>query len=100
PRRALARRRSRPAPPGSGRRGRDRRRLTAAPARRRIDPMGRIVTAILGAAMVAASPALAASGTTYDVSPVANVSASCAGQNAEVEQAVDQKLGYVYETWM
>src|SRR5205807_10668772 len=62
--------------------------------------MRRIVTAILGAAIVAASPALAASGPTYDISPVANVSASCAGQNAEVEQAADATLGYVYETWM
>src|SRR3989440_7985361 len=62
--------------------------------------MRRIVTAILGAAIVAASPALAASGPTYDISPVANVSASCAGQNAEVEQAADATLGYVYESWM
>src|SRR2546430_8158859 len=62
--------------------------------------MRRIVTAILGAAIIAASPALAASGPTYDISPVANVSASCAGQNAEVEQAADASLGYVYETWM
>jgi hypothetical protein len=28
------------------------------------------------------------------------VSASCAGQNAEVEQAVDPTRGYVYEEWM
>ena len=40
------------------------------------------------------------SGTTYSVGPITNVSASCSGQNAEVEQAVDARLGYVYEIWM
>jgi hypothetical protein len=53
------------------------------------------VGALLGAAPAAAAPAA-----TYAVGPVANVSASCSGQNAEVEQAVDSKLGYVYATWM
>ena len=55
------------------------------------------------AAVVAglAGPAAAyASATTYLVSPISIVSASCSGQNAEVEQAVDPRLGYVYETWM
>ena len=53
-----------------------------------------------GMALVfAATPALGA-GTTYSVRPVADISASCSGQNAEVEQAADAKLGYVYETWM
>lgn len=46
------------------------------------------------------TPAFAASGTVYSVSPITDISASCSGQNAEVEQAVDPKLGYVYETWM
>jgi hypothetical protein len=46
-----------------------------------------------------AAPAVAA-GPSYVVSPITNVSASCSGQNAEVEQATDPKLGYVYETWM
>ena len=36
---------------------------------------------------------------TYQVGPITDVS-SCAGQNAEVEQAVDTRLGYVYEEWM
>ena len=49
--------------------------------------------------MFAATPALGA-GTTYTIGPVVDVSAPCAGQNAEVEQAVDPALGYVYETWM
>jgi hypothetical protein len=48
-----------------------------------------------------ATPLLAASGgATYTIGPVVEASAPCAGQNAEVEQAVDAKLGYVYETWM
>jgi hypothetical protein len=34
------------------------------------------------------------------VSPNLNISASCSGQNAEVLQAVDRTLGYVYEEWM
>jgi hypothetical protein len=36
----------------------------------------------------------------YSAGPITNLTTSCAGQNAEVEQAVDTKLGYVYETWM
>jgi hypothetical protein len=46
-------------------------------------------------------PALAslASAAAYSVGPVTDVS-TCAGQNAEVEQAADPALGYVYETWM
>ena len=35
-----------------------------------------------------------------DVGPVSNISSACAGNNAEVEQAVDPTLGYVYEEWM
>jgi hypothetical protein len=33
-------------------------------------------------------------------SPIVTVSAACPGQNAEVEQAADRALGYVYEEWM
>ena len=62
--------------------------------------MLRAVGAALGFVLVfAATPALGA-GTTYTIGPVVDVSAPCAGQNAEVEQAVDPALGYVYETWM
>src|SRR5436190_24357616 len=62
--------------------------------------MLRAVGAALGLAFVfAATPALGAA-TTYTIGPVVDVSAPCAGQNAEVEQAVDPSLGYVYETWM
>ena len=52
------------------------------------------------AGLLAATPGAAAPGAPTTVGPVVNVSASCAGQNAEVEQAVDAKLGYVYEIWM
>jgi hypothetical protein len=38
-------------------------------------------------------------GVSFQVGPITDVSA-CGGQNAEVEQAVDPKLGYVYEDWM
>lgn len=47
---------------------------------------------------LAAGPALGA-GVSTVVGPVVDVSA-CNGQNAEVEQAVDSSLGYVYESWM
>ena len=39
----------------------------------------------------------AASAETYAIT---EVSGACADQNAEVEEAVDPKLGYVYELWM
>src|SRR5881227_3409105 len=47
-----------------------------------------------------AGAAYAAPGATYGISPVSDISGSCSGQNAEVEQAADTRLGYVYETWM
>jgi hypothetical protein len=43
---------------------------------------------------------VASAAATYKVGPNVNISASCSGQNAEVLQAVDRTLGYVYETWM
>src|SRR5260370_34638221 len=56
-----------------------------------------------GAATAGAATAGAAtadgSAATYQAGPITDVSA-CAGQNAEVEQAVDARLGYVYEEWM
>ena len=56
-----------------------------------------IPLAALGAS--SASAAAAAPTATYRVGPITDISA-CGGQNAEVEQAVDAKLGYVYEEWM
>src|SRR5256885_6937703 len=63
---------------------------------------GRIVkgVAAVGVALLFGATPAFGSTPTYNVGPIANVSVSCAGQNAEVEQAVDSKLGYVYETWM
>ena len=62
--------------------------------------MRRIVLLSVAFLLFEASPLLAAPGATYTIGPAVDVSASCAGQNAEVEQAVDTTLGYVYETWM
>jgi hypothetical protein len=59
-----------------------------------------LATAI-GTASAGAADATAAAGptATYQVGPIIDVS-TCGGQNAEVEQAVDARLGYVYEEWM
>jgi hypothetical protein len=51
------------------------------------------------AAVLIPSPSLAAT-LNYVISPITTVSAGCAGQNAEVEQATDPSRGYVYEDWM
>ena len=47
-----------------------------------------------------ASTAAGASGASYAVGAIRDVSARCAGQNAEVEQAVDSVRSYVYEAWI
>jgi hypothetical protein len=59
----------------------------------------RTVALAAAAVLFAATPAFGA-GATYSVGPITDVSASCSGQNAEVEEATDPSLGYVYETWM
>jgi hypothetical protein len=46
-----------------------------------------------------AGPALAAR-VSYKVGPISDVSAAMRGQNAKVEQAVDQSGSYVYEEWI
>src|SRR5437763_8315942 len=61
--------------------------------------MRRLVVACC-AVLAGAAPATAAVAPPYPVSPITNLSASCGGQNAEVEQATDPKLGYVYDVWM
>src|SRR5260221_13344336 len=58
-----------------------------------------LATAMGTATTSAAGAATAGSAATYRVGPITDVS-TCGGQNAEVEQAVDPKLGYVYEEWM
>jgi hypothetical protein len=64
----------------------------------------RIASVVALAAAIAAGGAGSAAATgaaasAYRVGPVSDVSA-CGGQNAEVEQAVDARRGYVYEEWM
>jgi hypothetical protein len=63
--------------------------------------MHRLLLAVLIGAVLffVASPALA-SVTSYAVNTFSDISTRCAGQNAEVEQDVDQARGYVYEIWM
>ena len=60
------------------------------------------VIAAGGAILAVAAPLDGlASGATFGTGPSSNLSAtSCSGSNAEVEQAVDPALGYVYEDWM
>src|SRR4029077_9548470 len=64
---------------------------------------GPLVAAIAGlvtatSSIVTASVASAA-GLSSSISGITTVS-PCAGQNAEVLQAVDTRIGYVYESWM
>jgi BNR/Asp-box repeat len=58
-----------------------------------------VTAAALAAAAASGAATAARPGVTYRVGPITDVS-TCNGQNAEVEQAVDPKLGYVYEDWM
>jgi hypothetical protein len=63
--------------------------------------LGRVMAAAMLTCVVAFLPHVArAQAAGYTVGPITDLTTSCAGQNAEVEQAVDQKLGYVYEEWM
>ena len=61
-----------------------------------------LVAITTGAAAAVAAPltGFAFLSVSYAVGPIVNLTTSCAGQNAEVEQAVDPSLGYVYEEWM
>jgi hypothetical protein len=60
---------------------------------------GRLTAAVAVSAVLTGTP-VALAAPPVDVGPVIDVSASCSGQDAEVEQAVDTTLGYAYETWM
>lgn len=61
----------------------------------------RVVAVAALACGVAFVPGVArAAPASYTIGPITNLTTSCAGQNAEVEQAVDATLGYVYEEWM
>ena len=64
---------------------------------------GIAATAAFGGFILMAAPAsaVAAQGGPGPVpGPATDISQSCSGQNAEVEQAVDPARGYVYEDWM
>src|SRR5512142_2432199 len=65
------------------------------PRRRSVTVMAASACLLLA---VSAGPASAV-GVSIVVGPVVDVSV-CNGQNAEVDQAVDPSLGYVYESWM
>ena len=56
--------------------------------------------ALAAGSLVVALPMIAAASPARPVSRVVDVSRACDHQNAEVEQAVDQRLGIVYEEWM
>src|SRR6266513_4443022 len=65
-------------------------------------PLTRAAASGVAVAAILTTPtAASAASTSYSVGPISNLSAtSCSGANAEVEQAVDPSLGYVYEEWM
>ena len=68
-----------------------------------VTALGAITLTAAGMPSPGAADAATATGTgpatAYQVGPITDVS-RCGGQNAEVEQAVDPRLGYVYEEWM
>ena len=65
----------------------------------RLSAFGAVVALAIGITPVAAASRAAAGPRGPVISPVTEFS-RCAGQNAEVEQAVDDARGYVYEEWM
>ena len=68
------------------------------PGFRAVTALSAIALAAVGTG-TAGAPAAAAPAASYQVGPITDVS-GCGGQNAEVEQAADPKLGYVYAEWM
>src|ERR1700675_1913709 len=58
------------------------------------------IGAVAGLVAIVTTSGVVSAAATYSVGPHLNISASCSGQNAEVLQAVDRTLGYVYEEWM
>jgi hypothetical protein len=57
------------------------------------------VITVATAMSTASAGAATAPAAAFQTGPITDVS-TCGGQNAEVEQAVDARLGYVYEEWM
>jgi hypothetical protein len=64
-----------------------------------VEMRGKLLAAV-AVAFAATTGSAHATTATYSGGPITNLTTSCAGQNAEVEQAVDAKLGYAYEDWM
>ena len=62
--------------------------------------MRKTLGAVSALIAIVATPGVGSAAVIYSVGANINISASCSGQNAEVLQAVDRTLGYVYETWM
>src|SRR5579862_557587 len=60
--------------------------------------VGVVLTGALGSPGPALARPMAPGG--YTVGPIADISSACVDQNAEVEEATDPRLGYVYEEWM
>jgi BNR/Asp-box repeat len=60
----------------------------------------RLTTMCAGLVVFSFAGLASAAQVNYTIGPVTNLSASCSGQNAEVEQTADTASGYVYETWM
>jgi hypothetical protein len=56
--------------------------------------------AVVALAFAATTGSAQAATATYSGGTITNLTTSCSTQNAEVEQAVDTNLGYVYEDWM
>ena len=61
----------------------------------------RLIAVLAASAAAETFPLVGHAAASYTVGPISNLSAaSCSGANAEVEQAADATLGYVYEVWM
>ena len=66
----------------------------------RLRTTSRLVASATSAVLAAVAPTSTLAVATYSSGAITTVSAACAGQNAEVEQAADAKLGFVYVDWM
>jgi hypothetical protein len=67
---------------------------------RRTFVTGSLLAAAVWLLSAAGTAGAAPIGASYTIGASVDLTTSCSMQNAEVEQATDQKLGYVYEDWM
>jgi hypothetical protein len=63
-------------------------------------PAASLLAAVVWLVGAVGSAVAAPPGASYTIGATVDLSGSCPDSNAEVEQAADQKLGYVYEDWM